>query len=141
MYMCSQRERWGGSHAQLAQQTTAFPTASASPASTAASQAIKDPFETESVSETIGETSETQSTELSRISNRPRCTRITRRTYEFANEVQDTSEKQTNSGEDLTERTGQEPPQWAQLLFRMRHAFELGLGAFDRVVDISSQLL
>ena len=63
-----------------------------------------------------------------------------RETYQTANNAEDTVEQQADGGENLEERLGQETPQRAELLLRVRHILNLALSPVDALGDSASKL-
>lgn len=61
-------------------------------------------------------------------------------TYETANNAEDTVEQQTNGGENLEQRLGEETPEGAELLLCVRHALELLLRVVDALGNTASKL-
>ncbi|TLS25006.1 hypothetical protein PpBr36_07334 [Pyricularia pennisetigena] len=65
----------------------------------------------------------------------------TKTAQQLTNKSQDAVEQQTDSGQDLEERLGQQSPKWVELLLGVWHALKLLLGILDALGDGAGQLL
>ena len=61
-------------------------------------------------------------------------------TYQATNNAEDTVQEQTDGGENLEQRLGEQTPERAKLLLRMRHVLEFTLSAVDALGNGASEL-
>lgn len=132
--------------ATKAQETTVFLLAGSSQTLGKGSKTktLKDAVETKCSQKAIDEPTKTETAQLhDSVSTIRQSKKMTGRhvyTYQSADKVKNTGQKQANGGQDLEEWLVEKTPERVELLLRMRHVFKLSLGVLDALGNVTSEV-